>query len=782
MAPQKIGSTYYLDEGLYINAYRDKPFTGGIGGGGNGSGGWGLNEGPRRGEGQGSQRPRHDIIPGWNTILFDELKGINADINKKMAPRYKALSKTIEIEINEAKIRHISKGATPYIKAKAEQRGLFELIHSKRSEYTTHLERELSFWGSNIFYKPPIYFISKGTKLLKKNKLDAAFLGYETSLQSAHERKIIDRIFEAIRPHLHATAKALETTENLAQLDYALTIKTLDEKADAIRIEQIFYFQALPGFLQNDLLRASPKASQQNSVQTFAYYEQALRTLAANRAKAITPYLKANPNIKAPLTSAELEALDSLIQHQQLKGVGPRWLDYHKSLLNKESARILNDTLTAFSGLNARAKRVEQQRTAANAQEAARKKAEAERKAKELAQQKADAARKAEELARQKTEAERRAKEAQQRAEAERQKISFIALEGASVSLPLALPIGAATFAIPQTAYIALQNAIQEAVTGLARIAAPVVGNILVGTLFLAWPSTLGNSERRYLVSVPLTDLSTPDRPDLAALALKSESIDLPYLIASSGSGAELDLYLTPGGRAVPVRAATFDSQRQVYSLALDNPQRILTWTPANAPGSEHGSPTSLPPIPPGAVVYTGSSLNPVKTEQQGYPALDLLDQERLIVTFPADSGLPPILVIFKDPRLDPGEHYGQGLPTSGVWLGDQARSSGAPIPSQISKALSGKAVRDMKEFREDIWKAVAQDNQLSAQFSEANLKRMASGLAPKVQSIDRHKSQSTFVLHHHIPVSAGGAVYDHDNIRVVTPKAHLQIHYGEQP
>lgn len=42
-----------------------------------------------------------------------------------MAPRYKALSKTIEIEINEAKIRHISKGATSYIKAKAEQRGLF---------------------------------------------------------------------------------------------------------------------------------------------------------------------------------------------------------------------------------------------------------------------------------------------------------------------------------------------------------------------------------------------------------------------------------------------------------------------------------------------------------------------------------------------------------------------------------------------------------------------------------------------------------------------------------
>ncbi|MEX5590865.1 S-type pyocin domain-containing protein, partial [Pseudomonas urmiensis] len=91
----------------------------------------------------------------------------------------------------------------------------------------------------------------------------------------------------------------------------------------------------------------------------------------------------------------------------------------------------------------------------------------------------------------------------------------------------------------------------------------------------------------------------------------------------------------------VPVRAATFDSERQVYSLALDNPQRTLTWTPASAPGGEDGSSTSLPPAPPGTVVYTGSTLNPVRTETEGYPALDLLDQERLIITFPMDSGLP---------------------------------------------------------------------------------------------------------------------------------------------
>lgn len=111
---------------------------------------------------------------------------------------------------------------------------------------------------------------------------------------------------------------------------------------------------------------------------------------------------------------------------------------------------------------------------------------------------------------------------------------------------------------------------------------------------------------------------------------------------------------MVPVGKAVPVRAATFDTERQVYSLALENPQRILTWTPASPPGGGEGSSTSLPPAPPGTIVYTGSSLNPVSNTTESYPALDLLDQERLIITFPIDSGLPPILVVFKSPRFEP--------------------------------------------------------------------------------------------------------------------------------
>lgn len=626
MAPQRIGNTYYLNEALYINAYRDRPLTGGFGGGGIGSGGWGLNEGPRRGEGSGGYRSNLDIVPGWNTIFFDEFKATHLLINKEMEVRYKKLPEQIKRDIESAKKRYPATGTSLYLKAHAEQRGLLQFIKSKRLEYNQNLEKELSFWGSTIFYKPPIYYISRGIQLIKENKLDSAFIDFPIALQAAHERKVIDQTLEAALAQLEPVATTLEKHENLATLDYVKTINLLDKKDDIVKAEQQFHLQSLPHFLQVEL-KHPPLPNNQSLPTALLHYENKLRTMALARTNAITKYAKANPKITPPLTSAELEALESLINAQKTTPIGPRWLDYHQSTLNKEAARALNRTLGAISELKARAIRIEQQRATANAQEAARKKAEAERKTRELAQRKAEAERKARELAHQKAEAERKAREAKQRAEAERarmeqerSRISYRTTAAASTALPLAVPIGTGAFAIPQTAYGTLQTTMREAVASLVRTAAPAVGNVLVAVLSLAWPSTLGNSERRYLISTPLADLSPPGGPDLAALALTSGSLDLPYLLAGSEEQDELSLYVTSGGPAVPVRAATFDNQRNVYSLALDNPQRILTWTPITAPGGEQDSSTNLPLVPPGTVVYTGSSLNPVKVEQERYP------------------------------------------------------------------------------------------------------------------------------------------------------------------
>lgn len=71
----------------------------------------------------------------------------------------------------------------------------------------------------------------------------------------------------------------------------------------------------------------------------------------------------------------------------------------------------------------------------------------------------------------------------------------------------------------------------------------------------------------------------------------------MPYLLAGSEEENDIGLYVVPGGKPVALRAAAFDAERQVYSLALDNPQRILTWTPASAPGGDDNSSTSLPSL-----------------------------------------------------------------------------------------------------------------------------------------------------------------------------------------
>ncbi|WDY58873.1 S-type pyocin domain-containing protein [Pseudomonas sp. PSKL.D1] len=177
--------------------------------------------------------------------------------------------------------------------------------------------------------------------------------------------------------------------------------------------------------------------------------------------------------------------------------------------------------------------------------------------------------------------------------------------------------------------------------------------------------------------------------------------------------------------------------------------------------------------------MYEGSSLTPFDSELESYPALDLLDQERLIITFPLDSGLPPILVVFKSPRYEPGVATGSGSEIEGIWLGEISRNTGALVPIQIANTMRGKSFSSFDTFRSAFWNAVANTPELAKQFNKINLNLMSKGYAPRARDNDHHKSLTTFILHHQTPISEGGAVYDIDNIRIVTPQAHNNIHYG---
>lgn len=55
----------------------------------------------------------------------------------------------------------------------------------------------------------------------------------------------------------------------------------------------------------------------------------------------------------------------------------------------------------------------------------------------------------------------------------------------------------------------------------------------------------------------------------------------------------------------------------------------------------------------------------------------------------------------------------------------------------------------------------------------------MSQGLAPRARFKDTVGGRRSFELHHKNPISKGGEVYDIDNIRITTPKRHIDIHKG---
>lgn len=764
------GGALHLNEGLWINeqAPDRTPLPPLSGGGGPGYGGWGLDAGRPRGTGGPSRFAREK---GWRTVFGEEHNGTHFHYANHYAPALQELPTQIEAERVSIDQQASAAATSPFQLVELQQKLTTQTLQRIRDEYLQALPAATGFYGAMPFYKRYDSFATRlsddgafplvGSAEEWGQQLWATF---DASVDTAYKLHIAAQKYQAFAALLPELAQKVDKAE-LEQPGTDLK-GAIERRVKQIQQEMQTCFDCLPNFLQHELAQATPAQETGPLTQQLSAYAHAVHALIATKQAEIPAYSESNPEIVGPLSKPQTEALRHLVDEQATRRAGPLWAEYHRALALTESIRYLQAFGTAMGNLALRAVEAEQLQARytaelAAAQEAARQQAEAERLA-------------ADEAARQKVEAERLAAE-----ETARQRINYITDAGIASTAATITPIGVATFAIAESASSALTAAITAATSRMAAAALATVPQLAVAILAAAWPSTLGNAERRYLISTPLSSLSPPGGPDLSALAMSSVSVDLPYLLAGNEDDNELGLYVIPGAKQVAVRAATFDSERHVYSLALDNPQRILTWTPASAPGGEEGSSTSLPPAPPGTVVYTGSTLTPVETETESYPALDLLDQERLIVTFPIDSGLPPILVVFKSPRYEPGTATGSGLHINGIWLGESSRQSGAGVPVQIADVMRGQEFRSFDDFRVTFWKTVASTPEVSQQFNASNIKLMSKGHAPRTQKSERHKLHATFILHHVTPISEGGAVYDIDNIRVVTPTAHNQIHYG---
>lgn len=206
-------------------------------------------------------------------------------------------------------------------------------------------------------------------------------------------------------------------------------------------------------------------------------------------------------------------------------------------------------------------------------------------------------------------------------------------------------------------------------------------------------------------------------------------------------------------------------------------PVGVGTWTPLVPPGIEHLGHTTSPVTPSIPAVYPGTPIIPVLPQNETFPAVDEGQIGASIPGYPADMELPSPDVLFLDRRDDPGTAIGWGSDASEVWLGDDARGKGAPIPSHIADQLRWQEFRNFHGFRRAFWKAVAADAELSSQFKTIDLILMQKGKAPFASPNDRNGGRVKFEIHHIFEVAQGGGVYDMDNLLVMTPKRHILLH-----
>jgi hypothetical protein len=230
-----------------------------------------------------------------------------------------------------------------------------------------------------------------------------------------------------------------------------------------------------------------------------------------------------------------------------------------------------------------------------------------------------------------------------------------------------------------------------------------------------------------------------------------------------------------------PVSDAFKDARNAFSASAGGTVSNPPNWTPLNPPGSELLRPTPLPGTPVRVPVYVGGTTTPVTPQIETLPIVDEISIGTGILWLPVVEGSPQQYILLRDRRDDPGIASGFGQPVSGTWLGEATRGAGAPIPAHIADQLRGQEFKNFKEFRDALWKAVANDSVLSSQFDTRNIKRMRDNRAPRAREVDIVGKRSSFELHHVNPIALGGEVYEISNVSVVTPKSHIGIHGAKQ-
>ncbi|MCP1516337.1 hypothetical protein J2Y74_000647 [Pseudomonas migulae] len=220
----------------------------------------------------------------------------------------------------------------------------------------------------------------------------------------------------------------------------------------------------------------------------------------------------------------------------------------------------------------------------------------------------------------------------------------------------------------------------------------------------------------------------------------------------------------------VPVIKARKDGERFIADLGNGIG---LTWTPVANPDDAPTVPAleGAPPLPT-IWVYPPTEQADKILENPEHPP----EYQDAVIWFPADAGLEPIYIVL-NARYEPGGVTGVGEDVSGIWLAGASTGQGSSIPTRIADVLRGQKFRDFDAFRKAFWTAVGNDAELLAQFKPSNIGKLMNGKAPFAHRLDHNGENARYEIHHIEQIQHGGAVYDVDNLRVLTPKRHVEIH-----
>ena len=286
-----------------------------------------------------------------------------------------------------------------------------------------------------------------------------------------------------------------------------------------------------------------------------------------------------------------------------------------------------------------------------------------------------------------------------------------------------------------------------------------VAAGLLVGVVALLWPSSLGDSS-----------LYTEEQLQ----TLKEGRIRVRLHVEQQADGTLKGYgYNTQKRRdweMIPVVQFVAQGSRQVADLGDGV---TLIWTPAADPSNTLGTPAlEGAPQAPQIWIYPPSEkadsiiVNPI------YPP----EYKDFILVFPADSGIQPLYIVM-NVRLAPGTVTGQGKDVTGLWLAGASSGLGAPVPTSIASQLIGKRFSSFDAFRKAFWTAVGNDPALLSQFKLTNQNKLRNGKAPFAQRPEHNGENARYEIHHIENVQHGGAVYDVDNLAIMTPKRHVAIH-----